>query len=353
MRVSAPLDKSTRSVGADWVELQVLVTGREVGEQQLLRSRTPQSEPGHGDALTDIDLEPVDEEILETQNDELSERVHDELSYREGVLADLYPFQLAAQHGKWVLRRREIVEQSAQAAHDCYVNCLLISAMHSELLPITSSHRLFLMSAQVMQIESYLAAAEILGGKAYWFGFPRPNHSNMLNAIQDLVAAMGLGEAPQQRPPGLSANAADGTVDIVVWRPFLDGRPGAVVAYGQVASGRNWKSKPIKSFIDGHFLPWFVKPPSHKHVELLFVPIPQHHELDEASGKDFWNLAREEARLRENDYGVVIDRIRVTELMGASAKNAHFPVDHQTHREVARTWCQQALAYASGVDQAT
>ena len=62
--------------------------------------------------------------------------------------------------------------------------------MHSELLPIPSQHTLFTRSAKIMQIESYLTAAEILGGSAYWFGYPRPDHSNMLTAVQKLVEAM-------------------------------------------------------------------------------------------------------------------------------------------------------------------
>ncbi len=347
-RVSAPLAKSTRSVAADWVELQVLVSDRGIGEHQLLRSQATQAEPNHGSALTDLDLEPVDEEILEPRNDELSERVGEELEYRERVLGSLYPFALGSQYGKWVLQRRAVTTDSEQAAHECYVACLLISAMHSQLLPTTNGHQLVARSEQVMQIESYLAAAELIGGKAYWFGFPRPDHSGMLLAIQRLVEAMGLGVAPDKRPDGLSSHAADGTVDIVIWRPFLDGQPGAVVAYGQVASGRNWESKPIKSFIDGHFYPWFVKPPSRKHVELLFIPILQHQKLDETRGGDFRAIARERARLLEMDFGVVIDRLRLTELMALTHANQSYPVDHDVHRATAAEWREAALRYASG-----
>lgn len=351
-RVSAPLDKSTRSVAADWVELQVLVTEKAVSEQQLLRSQSPQAEPDHGDMLTEIDLEPVDEEILDAESDELSERVYDELSYRERVLGDLYPFELVSRYGKWILQPRTASGPSAAAAHECYVSCLLVSAMHSELLPMRGTDELFRQSAQVMQLESYLAAAEIVGGKAYWFGFPRPDHSGMLAAIQRLVRVMGLGEAPDTRPPALSANAADGSVDIVVWRPFLDGQPAAVVGYGQVASGRDWESKGIKSLIDGAFTPSFIKPPSFKHIELLFVPILQHHEVGETREDDFWAVAREKARIREMNLGVVIDRLRLTELMSAAAANARYPDDHAIHLSFARTWSKNALDYASGASQA-
>lgn len=72
MRVSAPLNDSTRAVLADWVELQALLLEGPVAEQQLIRSQAAQSEPDHGDVLTELDLEVADEEILETSADELS-----------------------------------------------------------------------------------------------------------------------------------------------------------------------------------------------------------------------------------------------------------------------------------------
>lgn len=349
MRVSAPLDKSTRSVGADWVELQVLITGAAVSEQRLIRSQSVQAEPDHGDVPTDFDQGIADEEILEPGADELSQRVYEELSYRERVLGDLYPFELFSEFGKWNLRRRETSDVGAQAAHGCYVCCLLITAMHSDLLPIPTRHDLFTRSAQVMQVESYLTAAEILGGSAYWFGFPRPDQTGMLAAIQKLVAAMGLGHAPDERPDGVSPNAMDGSVDIVVWRPFRDGQPAAVVAYGQVASGRNWDTKPIGAFIRGNFLAWFVKPPSQQYIDLLFIPLVQHHKLEESRTYDFWEEAREQARIREMNFGVVIDRLRLTELMASSKVNDRYEAEeYARHESTAQAWVRDALAYAAG-----
>ena len=268
--------------------------------------------------------------------------------YRESVLGPLYPFELTVEYGKWALGRRETSDSSEQAAHGAYVCCLLISAMHSELLPIPSQHTLFTRSAKIMQIESYLTAAEILGGSAYWFGYPRPDHSNMLTAVQKLVEAMGLGVAPSERPLGLSRNANDGTVDIVTWRPFRDGQPAAVVAYGQVASGRNWDTKPIGAYVKGHFISWFAKPPSHQHIELLFVPVLQHHKLRESSSEDYREVAREQARLREMDFGVVIDRLRLTELMAASKVGGRYDeAEYMNHEADAEAWVREALAYAS------
>ncbi|GEM_PF-1461151 len=349
MRVNAPLERSTRSVAADWVELRALLDESGANEQSLIRSQTVQREPDHGSLLTDLDAELVDEEILEPENDELSERVYEELAYRERVLGALYPFELVSEFGKWALRRRTALSEADQAAHDCYICCLLISAIHSELLPTKSDHEVFKSSARALQVESYLTAAEVLGGRAYWFGFPRPDGSGMLKAIQDLAYSMGTAVAPEERPIGLSPHAADGTVDIVAWRPFLDGEAASIVAYGQVASGSNWTAKPIKSFIEGHFLPWFVKMPSHKHIEMLFVPFPQHHEQSEEKKADFRTVATEKARLRENDYGVVIDRLRLTELMALSKVSGRYDEhEYQEHEEYVRTWSRDALFYAKG-----
>ncbi|SHJ48331.1 hypothetical protein SAMN02745244_02606 [Tessaracoccus bendigoensis DSM 12906] len=351
MRVNAPLDRSTRSVAADWVELHALFDESVANEQSLIRSQAVQREPDHGSLLTDLDAEVVDEEILEPENDELSERVYEELAYRERVLGALYPFKLVSEYGKWSLRRRAGISESDGAAHRCYISCLLISSIHSELLPTKSDHDVFKSSARALQVEAYLTAAEVLGGRAFWFGSPRPDGSGMLKAIQDLASSMGTAVAPEARPLGLSANAADGTVDIVAWRPFLDGQAASIVAYGQVASGRNWTAKPIKSFIDGHFLPWFAKAPSHKHIEMLFVPFPQHHEQQEEKGKDFRVVASEKARLRENDYGVVIDRLRLTELMARSKVGGLYDKpEYEQHEEYVETWTTGALAYAEGAD---
>ena len=203
MRLNAPLQRSTRSVADDWVELHALLNSSVANEQTLIRSQAVQQEPDHGILLTDIDAKPVDEEILEPENDELSERTYEELAYRERVLGSRYPFELFSEYRKWALRRRLAECEAEAAAHDCYISCLLISAIHSELLPTKSDHAVFKSSAKALQIESYLTAAEVLGGRAYWFGFPGPDGSGMLKAIQDLAVSMGTAMAPEKRPLGL------------------------------------------------------------------------------------------------------------------------------------------------------
>ena len=81
---------------------------------------------------------------------------------------------------------------------------------------------------------------------------------------------------------------------------------------------------------------------------MLFVPFPQHHEQLEEKKEDFRTVASEKARLRENDYGVVIDRLRLAELMASSKVSGRYEVsDYQTHEAFTSAWVQGALEYAA------
>ena len=47
---------------------------------------------------------------------------------------------------------------------------------------------------------------------------------------------------------------------------------------------------------------------------MLFVPILQHHELGESKKEDFRSVATQQARLRDNDFDIVLDRLRLAGL---------------------------------------
>ena len=223
---------------------------------------------------------------MELEDDDLSERVYEELEFRSETLGELYPFELVREENYWALRTRTL--ERLRSVHDSYVACLLISIMHSELLPLPETDELLKKSRRVMQMVSYLMSAEILRGEAFWMGAPRPDHSGMLAAIKNLVTEMGHGISYDEVPDGLDDHGGDGSVDIVVWRTFADQMRGILVGYGQVAAGREWESKPVGSHIRGRFLPWFVKTPSHNYLELLFIPVLQHQNLNDDPSKDFW-----------------------------------------------------------------
>lgn len=341
--VSVPVPNETRSVFADWVELLILSGMDQVSERSLIRSMSIQAEPEQA-VESRLGNEPVDEEIVETKSTQLSERVYEELAYREKALGELYPFELVSSFGNWMLVERA-ENKSASSAREAYITLLLISGLHSGILRLDQSDPVLIDSRSIMQIQAYLTASELIGGEAYWFGFPRPDGTGMLAAIKNLADRMGIGVSVSERPSGVPANEKDGTVDIVAWRGFRDKIPPIIVAYGQVAAGRNWESKPIRSQFDEKFLPWFSTPPSHHHLYLHFIPWIQHHKQRDEKEREFYQEAKSRAYHRERTLGVVLDRIRISELMLSAELSGRLNgADSALHLDRSRLWKENTLA---------
>lgn len=51
----------------------------------------------------------------------------------------------------------------------------------------------------------------------------------------------------------------------------------------------------VAAYWDRYQIPWSEKTPSHKHIEMLFVPFPQQHEQPEERNLDFRTVASEKA----------------------------------------------------------
>jgi len=85
--------------------------------------------------------------------------------------------------------------------------------------------------------------------------------------------------------------------------------------YGQVASGGNWKGKPVSVEIAG-FQDWFHTKPGEHIVPAIFIPFTQHHGQPEpVSDDDSWaDVLLDRCRANERDYGLMFDRLRIAEL---------------------------------------
>src|SRR5690606_25009310 len=99
-----------------------------------------------------------------------------------------------------------------------------------------------------------------------------------------------------------------------------DSLHGSCIVYGQVASGANWRGKPIKSFITGRFFDWFDDRPSEQYIAALFIPFPIHEQVTERKGYSFEEVLKETARAYELDFGMIVDRLRLTELVYGTAQ---------------------------------
>ena len=186
--------------------------------------------------------EKLEEEILQSKSELWASDVREELAIRSANLGVAYPFELVDTGSTW-----RLVYQGQPDRHDhlFYSCCLLITARRHGLI----MHDVPEMD-KVLQVIAYLVAGRIVEGKAYWFGYPRPDQiGKMAEAVKELLRRIGF-ESPALVPPVWSVGTEnDGGIDVVAWRNFGDCLPSRVVVYGQVASGKNWEDKPVDRYI--------------------------------------------------------------------------------------------------------
>lgn len=345
--------KATRARSADWVELQV-ASGRKrltraelLGSQDILEEdvREP-DEVDDFDAEMGMDFGGTDSEITDAASEALADRVYEELLFRQNALGELYPFEVVAKFNSWHLARRTAANRQEVVSHLCYLTCLLMTAARSELLKDHVEDELAREMADAFQAISYINAAGLIGGRAYWMGWPRPDRRQMLDAVKELVAVSGLGAAVDKHPAGLKKSVKDGGIDIVAWRSFLDGRPPGLILLGQVASGANWEDKPI-SGNKRRYNPFFERPQSSQSIHALFIPRVGHDAVSEDKSFAFDESAVNAAYNLEGDMGLVVDRLRLTELSAELASDSRYdPGEFERCAKLALRWLSKALKVA-------
>jgi hypothetical protein len=188
------------------------------------------------------------------------------------------------------------------------------------------------------------AAAEILGGDAISFGWPRPEGTAFIPALQNAARLLRLGTPLNSPPLWSKGSEKDAGIDVIAWRDFADNFPGKIVLFGQVASGSNWTEKSVKADTP-RFLSWFSERPTQHYIPAIFIPFPQHHGCSGRKESAFDEVARAEAWLREQQYGLVIDRLRIA---GAAARRFSESRDTAAAEklEALVKWASDAIAIA-------
>ncbi len=148
------------------------------------------------------------------------------------------------------------------------------------------------------------ASASYFGGRTFGvdaiaFGFPRrhPNPNHFPRALDELCQRIGEGEGALRTET--IDHLKDGKLDVVVWRPFADGRVGKLIGFGQCATGHtDWQTKlselQPRAFIDK----WLRRPIPVLPVRLYFVP---------------WCVEPRSWTERVTDAGIIFDRCRIAE----------------------------------------
>lgn len=150
------------------------------------------------------------------------------------------------------------------------------------------------------------AAKNYLGGahnnvQSYCFGFPRPDGSNFVIALGRLCREMKAGRV--RLDDARIKQEKDSHLDVVVWRPFVDRHSNQIVLFGQCGVGKDWKRGKLTELQPQNFRDkWLDEGFYPEPVRMFLVPrcIEEH-----------------EWRTTSIDGGIIFDRCRITELIGA------------------------------------
>jgi len=310
MAVSSPLPTDTRSRLADWLEVLVLSSTRGVATRaDVLGLFDLLDDDGH--EVEEDDGVRLEEEILEDKRLASADVVLDEIDHRTKVLGDYYPFVLQVRGPDWRLSSAPAAGKvETTVARACYTFCLLTSAIRDRRIQgagVPPLERTMPIHFQAIASE---AAAEVVGGISVSFGWPRPEGTGFRPALQDVSQKLKLGKPLDTTPLWSTGREKDAGIDVIAWRDFQDVRPGKIILFGQVASGADWTQKTVKNAVPG-FLSWFSEHPTKHYIPAIFIPFPQHHDCADRRDASFEVVAAAQAWRREQEFGLVIDRLRI------------------------------------------
>lgn len=249
---------STIDVIADWLEFDILCSD--------YGSASVSDIARNWDVLKNTEESDFEEE--DSTADGFVETLLVEIRNRIQILGKSYPFDFSVTGESLVLKE--------QLTEDCYIYlfCLIISHFRAgEVLsgayipPITNHVR------DLFQVCATLAASGAIGGNAYSFGFPRPEHTNFLVALHEVYSAFDEGLAVHTIPKGAPPKVKDDGIDIIAWTDRPDGLAGKIYMLGQVASGEDWHNKSVIGKIEAFHSIWFSNPkPASKPIPSMFMP---------------------------------------------------------------------------------
>lgn len=316
MAIDSPQVNDTRCMFADWIELLALTSSRNSASRaDVVRLVAKQSDDEHGVEQDPDTGEELETEILESESSALADNVVDELDFRAKALGLSYPFVLSTRTETWNLEFNPAAPETA--ARRIYIFCLLVSVLRDgRLIGGSIKDDAKKDFAHLFQTIAHLAATQLMGNGGLSFGYPRPDGSKFLEAIGQFTTSFGTGEPRTSFLPSSSHKEKDEGIDVIAWRSFADGRPGQALLLGQVASGNDWRQKPVQTAV-ARFLDWFVTRPSEFYLPAIFIPFVQHHVFEPLKSQAYGSAVRDYCRRTEITFGLVVDRLRIVELIAA------------------------------------
>lgn len=193
------------------------------------------------------------------------------MTSRKRVLSTSYPFDLD-DYGDVV----SFTATEPDLGQTAYLVSLILSNLRaiSPLLDGSPMHPSDQEMRELRQHFQYFATAAIageIGGPAWSFGFPRPDRTGFMTKLSEIWAVLKDGHV--KADPSAPTEPKDDQVNVFAWREQRDGLPGFLLVAAQVATGRDWKDKSIKSHIDRVFAArWFERTPVTEMVAYHVIP---------------------------------------------------------------------------------
>lgn len=203
-----------------------------------------------------------------------------------------------------------------------YTFLLLLSVCGESAVPSVDAAKLF-------EDVSAHAARVYLGtgtepAHSFVFGFPRRiGPKDFPGALDELCHRQIREGQPDTKMPGAS-QMKDAGLDIVTWKPFADHRASKLVAFGQCATGQNWREKKYELQPSDWCRTWMLKTPQVHPAKMFFVP----HAVSDAD----WATLGFQA-------GIIFDRLRI-----AHCAELHLP---ESVRTPMQKWNRAVIAKLS------
>lgn len=281
---------------ADWLEMEALRAADRNSSTQDLASalrRTGSGEEVEIERPFESPTDSVDDRGGETI-EPIAEAAFEEIEDRSVACAGRYPFHLNG----------SLLQGTTRVRDSLYVFLLLLSRYGKDAGPEG------LNVPQLFEEVAELAIGNCLGGprnevSTYQFGFPRRlNPAGFRAALDDLCQRMGEGGSSKNRPT--RKDQKDASLDLIAWRPFPDRRRGLVMAWGQCATGADWREKLTDLQPEDWASAWMAERPAVVPLRSFFVP----HRVD----REHWDVSAIAG-------GVLFDRCRIAAFGNSLSKH--------------------------------
>jgi len=240
---------------ADWVEFQVLTSEFHAYRMNELIRLSDEDQDSENPNINEQDA--VNEEVLQVALNELQLRINS--------LGFSYPFHFEDDGSELVL------SEPITSGGYVYLYCLFFSHINRGEVIISNPPHSYT-DRDLLQICSTLAAAGSLQGNAVSFGYPRPDKSNFITALKNTWNRFQDGKVVDVIPVGAPSSKKDAGIDVIAWTSTPENAAGKHYLLGQVASGADWRMKPILNEIRAFHNIWFDRIPASPPTHAMFIP---------------------------------------------------------------------------------